>query len=173
LIVFNCTTGSLIKGIGYDREITKRIEDRVGIPAMTTSTAVIEGLNFLGAKKIAIATPYTQELNNREKQFMEDNGFVIPVIETIEKPDVIEIKTPHMQYINAEEMYALARKIYSFEVDAMFLSCTGLGLIDIIDTLENDLQVPVITSNQVTMWAALRKIGINERMHGLGQLFLQ
>ena len=171
VITFGCTTGSLLKGVGYDKEIIRRIETCTGIPALTTSTAVVESLKVLGVKKIDIATPYIDELNQRERVFMEDSGFQVTAIETLKPEDFSELKKPSPRYVRPEQMYKLAKKTLTENADAMFISCTALGLIDIIEHLENDIGRPVITSNQVTMWAALRKINIGDKISGLGQLF--
>ena len=63
LIVFGCTSGSFIKGIGWDQECIKRIEKASGSPGLTTSTAVMEALNALGAKSVAVLTPYPDATN--------------------------------------------------------------------------------------------------------------
>jgi maleate cis-trans isomerase len=68
-------------------------------------------------------------------------------------------------------MYKLSRKANTDDADAMFISCTGLHVMGIIEILERDLGKPVVTSNQATLWAALKKLGIHERIEGLGKLF--
>ena len=67
-------------------------------------------------------------------------------------------------------MYNLTKSIDVPEADAVFVSCTGLGIIDVVPMLERDLGKPVITSNQATWWATLREMGIREDL-GLGGLF--
>ena len=166
LIVFGCTSGSLVRGMGYDKEIIGRIESQVGIAALTTSTAVIDSLNTLKVRKIAVATPYTDEVNQLEKVFMEDSGFEITSIKGLGVLD-----PQKMQDVQDEQMYQMAKEIFTENADAIFISCTGISVIDIIEPLEEDLKRPVITSNQATMWAALRKINVGERIDGLGNLF--
>lgn len=63
IITYACTTGSLIKGVGWDEELIRRIENTSGIPASTTATAVVRASKELGVGKVAIATPYSEELN--------------------------------------------------------------------------------------------------------------
>ena len=166
LIVFACTTGSLVKGVGYDKEIIDRIERRTGISAMTTITAVIESLNNLKSRKIIIATPYSDELNQIEKSFMENSGFEVVSIRGLGL--VNPIKMPEVRH---EQIYKLVKDGFMESADAIFISCTGIGIIDIIGTLERDLRKPVVTSNQATLWAALRKIKVETKIDGLGKLF--
>jgi maleate cis-trans isomerase len=68
-------------------------------------------------------------------------------------------------------MYRLAREADTDDADGMFISCTGLHVLDIIEMLEKDLGKAVITSNQVTLWSALKKLGVHEKIEGLGKLF--
>ena len=77
IIVYGCTTGSLIKGPGYDRLISERIREETGITSITTATAVVEALKALKAARIAVATPYISEVNRREEEFLRHHGFDI------------------------------------------------------------------------------------------------
>ncbi len=165
LIVFFCTAGSFIKGIGYDYEIMNKIENRVGISALTTSTAVIDSLKALNAKKIAVATPYIEEVNQREKDFLEDSGFKVTGIKGLGR-------LVKMGYVEHEEIYHLVKDVHTEEAEAIFISCTGLCVVGMIKELEKEFKKPVITSNQATFWAALRSLNINEPIEGYGKLFL-
>jgi maleate isomerase len=166
IIIFGCTTGSLVKGIGYDKEIIDRIQNHVHMAAITTSTAVIESFLALKLKKIAVVTPYIDDLNQREKVFIEKSGFQVTAIKGLGVLDANE-----MQNVRHEQMYRLAKEVFTEDADALFISCTGIAVIDIIEPLEKDLNRPVVTSNQATMWRALRKIGIRETVNRLGKLF--
>jgi len=165
LIVFFCTAGSFIKGIGYDKEIMNKIESRVGIPALTTSTAVIDSLTALNVKKIAVATPYIEEVNEKERSFLEDSGFRVTKIKGLGR-------LGKMGYVEHGEVHHLVKEVYTQEADALFISCTGLCVMGMIDGLEKELQKPVITSNQATFWAALRRLNIKDPVKGYGKLFL-
>ena len=154
-----------MKGIGYDKEITDRIESRVGIPAITTSTAVMESFRTLGVEKVMVATPYDQELNQAVKTFIEDNGFQVATIRGLEAD-----KRRWIPDIRHDEMYRLVRDIFTEDADAIFISCAGISVIDIIEPLETDLKRPTVTSIQATVWAALRRINVQEQIHGFGKL---
>ena len=99
---------------------------------------------------------------------MEDSGFEITSIKGL---GVLEAS--EMQHVRPEKMYRLAKEVFTQDLDGVFISCTGISVIDMIEPLEEDLRRPVVTSNQATMWAALRKIGVQESVTGLGQLFQQ
>lgn len=67
IIVFCCTTGSMINGLGYDMELIDKIEDATGIQALTTTTAVVQALKALQSQKVVVSTPYSKEVNEIEK----------------------------------------------------------------------------------------------------------
>lgn len=165
LLVFGCTTGSLIKGFGYDRELIRRIEQASGIRTITTSTALIEALKALGTKRILVSTPYSDEVNAIEKKFLEDSGVEVVGIRGLGHTD------PNMMpRTTLDQMYQLTRDMMDPAADTVFLSCTGIGVFDGIRIMETDFKRPVITSNQVTLWYALRRLSINEDV-GQGVLF--
>ncbi len=166
LILFACTTGSLVKGLGYDKQLIARIEKRTGIPALTTSTAVVEAMHVLNMKRIAIATPYSDEVNEAERKFIEGSGFEVTVIKGLGHVDPTA-----MGAVQHEVMYRLAKEVNSNDADGIFISCTGISVLDIIGPLEEDLHKPVVTSNQASLWASLRRLNIGTRLGGLGQLF--
>lgn len=165
IIVFACTTGSLIKGLGYDEELTTRIQCAANVPAITTSGALLQALRTIGSKKLSIATPYSKQVDQAEKKFLEDNGYEVLDIQGLEFTDPRK-----MPMVTPDQMYHMAKRVNHQEADTVFLSCTGLGIIDYIPMYEQDLSKPVLTSNQVTLWAALRHLGINDKLP-LGHLF--
>ena len=77
VIVFACTSGSFIHGLGWDRELIARIETASGTPATTTSTAVIAALGAVGASAVTLCTPYRDDINDIEAQYFAANGYPV------------------------------------------------------------------------------------------------
>ncbi len=167
LILFCCTAGSFIEGFGYDKEIIKRIEDRVGIPTTTTSTAVIDALHALKVQKLNVVTPYLDVITEQERLFLVDSGFKVTSIKGLDLSVPSEVAK-----VTSETMHKLLKEIFTEDAEAVFISCTGLAVIDLIETLERELKRPALTSNQVNIWSALRKIGIKDKIEGYGKLLM-
>jgi maleate isomerase len=164
LIVFGCTIGSLLKGVGYDQDIIKRIEKRTKIRTTTTSTAVLEALEEMKITKVALATPYPDPLHKREMVFLKGHGF-----------DIVSMKNLGLNSKQIREnppfvAYRLAREVDIPDAEGVFISCTAFRTIEIIEKLELDLQKPVVTSNQATLWEALKMVKIHEPIKGYGKL---
>jgi maleate isomerase len=166
VIAFVCTTGSLIKGIGYDKEIVDRLERATGIPVTTTSTAVVEALNAFKLKRLDIYTPYPDDVNQAEKAFLESSGFEVTSIRGLGLRD-----PTGMPQVTYQEMYRLVKDNFTGDCDGIFVSCTGISVLKIIEMLEEDFKKPVVTSNQATLWLALKKIRVGAKIEGIGQLF--
>jgi maleate isomerase len=163
VIAFGCTSGSLIEGIGYDRGIIKNIESATGIRGTTTSTSVIAALKEMGMRNLSVATPYPDWLNEKTKEFLEANGFKVLGIKGLENVGRISIEIP-------EKAYRLAREVYDPTADGVFISCTALRTIEIVEGLEEDIGKPVISSNQATLWMMMKMVGIKKRISHFGKL---
>ena len=166
LLVFGCTSGSLVKGPGSDEELVKRLESRVGIRTVVTSTAVVEAMQALGMKNVVIVTPYIDELDELEKKFIEAYGIKVSNIRGLGISETSEIVS-----VNPLIWYRFIKESITPECDGVFISCTGINTLDIIDAIEADINIPVITSNQATVWAALKRLGIKKTLPGYGKLW--
>ncbi|MDR1797029.1 MAG: aspartate/glutamate racemase family protein [Clostridiales Family XIII bacterium] len=168
IFLFACTMGSLVGGVGYDEGICGRLEKATGIPTITTSTAVRAALARLKPKQLAVVTPYSAEMNAIEKRFLEAHGF--PVL-SIEGLGAVDPRV--MPKTTANAMYRLAGETLRGQgagADALFVSCTGLGIIDYLPLFERDFGLPVIGSVQASLWHTLRVLGIKDRLP-LGSIF--
>jgi maleate isomerase len=161
LIVYGCTTGSLLEGSRWEEELRLRMEKATGITVITTAQAVVKSLKALGARKISVATPYIEELNEREKRFLEENGFKVIKIKGLGIVRNTEIgkQPPWVAYRLALEV---AR---DSDADVLFISCTNFRTLEVINYLEETLQIPVISSNTSSAWLALRTLGIRDSIN--------
>jgi maleate isomerase len=163
-IAYACTAASFIRGVGYDTEIIRRIEDVSGTRATTTSTAVVEALKELEIGKLAVVAPYVDEVCLRLKHFLQDSGFEVVSLETLGLAKDIFKASPG-------EVYQLVKAADRSDADALFISCTNLRALEIIDALEQDIGKPIVNANQATMWHALRLSKIHGQLNGLGCLY--
>jgi maleate isomerase len=167
IVVFGCTTGSLIKGVGYDLDVADRIQSHSKKPAVTTSTAVLEALRALQIRRLSVATPYIEELNQKEMDFLEGNGFRIVSLKGL---DASEIAGGRIGRHQPRVAFELGKQAFRKDSDGLFISCTGFRTIEVISLLEKDLGKPVITSNQATLASALKRLKVTDRIKGYGFL---
>ena len=164
VISYCCTSGSIVIG---EEEVKRQIA--IGAPytkPMSLVTGVVSALNAVQAKKIVIGTPYLDEINAREEEFFLSKGFEILRMEGLNLETGLEFGKVTPDFWNKFSL-----EIDCDDADAVFLSCTGIRSLDIIEKVEAQIKKPVITSNQAQMWSALRLAGINDNLKGYGQLF--
>lgn len=166
-LTYACTAAGFIGGVGSDKKLCDRLENLTGIKTTCTITGVVNALHVLGVKRISIATPYIDELDRKLASFMTDSGFEILVQEGLGTYGVA------INFVPISDVYQLAKRVDHPDADAIFIACTGLRSLEIIDALEQDLGKAVVSANQATMWDALRVAGVNPYLTGAGSLFLQ
>lgn len=156
VIAYACTTGSLFRGLGHDIELGKLISKEAGAEAVVTSGKVVEALNQVKAKNIKVITPYTKDLNELERKFLEENGFNVVEIEGMGK-----VKNLDIGRISSDELMNFIEGINMQDADSVFLSCTNLPTFSVINLLEKKLNKPVISSNSATLWGILKALKIH------------
>lgn len=162
-IAFGCTGGSLYAGVDHDRQIIKRMEDTAHIRATTTSTAVVAALKRLNGKKVSVASPYPEWLNEKLRSYLEGHGFSVVTMKGL------NLETG-MENIHPEEVYRLGKQVDRPDSDIVFISCTDFRTIEIVGRLERDLGKPVVSSNLATLWMLLRLVNLPDTLDGYGRL---
>ncbi|MBX5014433.1 arylmalonate decarboxylase [Rhizobium lentis] len=164
VICYGCTSGSVV--IGEDKVFTELNRGAPGAKPTSIITGVMRALSAVKAKKITIATPYLDPVNEIERAYMQERGFDILNIQGLN----IE-NDEDMVRITPDYVFDFAKQIDRADSDAIFISCSALRSIDIIQALEAETGKPVITSNQAMMWDCLRLAGVNDRSDEYGRLF--
>jgi maleate isomerase len=159
------TSGSFMFGADGDAKQVEAIRAATSVPASTTSTACLSAFARLGVSRLVVASPYLSEVNDQLQAFFQAHGLTVVRLLSLELADEWDIhQTPR------EKVYALARKAYSSGAEGLFIPCTDFEAIDLIEVLEQDLGIPIVTANQATMWHALRLCGIQDRVPHFGAL---
>ena len=166
VIAFGCTSGSFVGGEGYDGRLINMIEESTGLPATTTTTAVVKALRLLKLNKISLVTPYTDEVTKLEVDYLQSLGFEV----TKWKGGGL-IEVADMQECEPDVSYSRAVEVNNEKSDGIFISCTGFRTIENIEKLELKLGKPVVTSNQATFADCLRIMGVKTKLKGYGSLF--
>ena len=150
------------------REVTSRIQEITGIPAITMMAAQMDALKALGATRIAVATIYSSQVNEKMAKYMEAQGFQIAAMKGLEITDPFEASVH-----DADSAYRLGKAAFRHAVkaDAILISCGTYRTFEMLPYLEMDTRAPVVSSNQATLWSALRKLGLPDVIPNLGKLW--
>lgn len=165
VIGYGCTSGSLFRGLEHDKNIEARIERTTGIPAVATAGAVVSALGALNIKKVCVATPYTDLINNLEEKFLSSSGFQVVDLKGLGIKRNIRIGR-----LSSEVAYRLVMELGYAKADGIFISCTNFATAGIIKKLEQITKKEVVSSNTATLWAMLKKCDVSTKIRGFGRL---
>lgn len=168
-ILYACTSGSFGPGPEWNALLIDAMQEATGVPATTSSEGVVIALQTLGAKKVSVTTPYDDEYTQKLRAFLEARGFIITAMKR--HPDVVDVVDDYQKFQwPAEVAYKLAKETFVRGSDAHLISCAGWRTLPIIERLENEIGVPVVTSAQAAMWHAMKLAGLNVKTEGKGRL---
>ena len=163
-VVYGCTSGTIAAG---HASIEKRVKEAKPMADVSTpSTAAIKALKKMNIKKVSIFTPYSKKLNDDVLDYFESEGFEVTSNLYFDIQDDYDIGKVDQNYL-----FEVLSKIDLNDADALFVSCTALPVLEIIDKLEKKLDTIVLSSNQALIWDTLVRIKKNNSVEGFGKLF--
>ena len=163
-VVYGCTSGTITSGYS---SIKKKINlAKPDAKVTTPSTAAVNALKKLGLKKISIFTPYSKALNDEVVDYFKKENFEITTNSYFDISNDLDIGKVDENYL-----YETLCEMDLGKAEALFISCTALPALSIIDKLEKKLNKIVLSSNQVLIWDTLQSIGKRDRIEGFGRLF--
>jgi maleate cis-trans isomerase len=165
VIVLGATAPSFLRGLGYDRELIHKMNAAAGKRATTTSTALIEALAHLGIRRVALGSAYDEKVNAIARSFIEASGVEVVNVAGLGLVDNLAVGR-----LAPDTAYELGRSVDVREADAIVLACTNWQTMDALDRLEAAVGKPVLSTTQVSIWAALRLLGWSRAIEGYGRL---
>lgn len=167
VVAFGCTSAAMV--IGEERVFERLREARPEAAATTPITAAFAAFRALDVKRIAVLTPYRQDVNRALRAYIEARGFAVPVLGSFDEEDDLRAARIDIASIRVAAI-DLGRDP---GVDAVFVSCTSLRLAEAAAEIEAQLGKPVTSSNHAMAWHALRLAGIDDLLPRWGRLFEQ
>jgi arylmalonate decarboxylase len=155
------------KGAKFNEELTQKVTRATGLPATTQSNGLVDGLRTVNARRVAVATAYTDVVTERLKLFLEEHGFQVTFTKGLGYERIPEgAATQEILFTLGADAYAGSRK-----ADALVMSCGALRTLDLIVPLEERIKVPVVSSTPHGLMNAVRLLGISARVQGFGMAF--
>lgn len=154
-------------GFDVDRQLVDRIRERTGIPAVTAVLALNELLALRGVNRLALVTPYTADVQQR----IVDNYRALGIDVVAERH--LDISVNHdFALVEPERLKALMREVAEARPDAIATYCTNLRAAQLAESMESELDIPLLDTVSTTVWGQLRTAGVApSQVHGWGQLF--
>ncbi|MBI3516360.1 MAG: aspartate/glutamate racemase family protein [Proteobacteria bacterium] len=166
VVVYACTSGSFFEGPAWNKKLCDELAAIADCPAVTTAGAMVAALQHGGLKTVDVVTPYVALTNERLKSFLGAHGIGVVRLGTFDMLDMFD----HAK-IQPEEIYRKVKETVSPDSDGVFVACTQLRAMEVLDMLERDLGKPVYSAVQASAWEAFRVLGIDPAITHLGSLF--
>ncbi|MEM7291988.1 MAG: hypothetical protein AAF420_01170 [Pseudomonadota bacterium] len=163
VVAYSCTSGTAV--LGFD-EIQRRIhEARPGVPCTAPLTASLAALEKFDSSRIAVLTPYVEDVNAAIADYLSGAGKTVVAFSTFNIAD-----NEAMAALSAESIYQAAVAADRDDADALFISCTAIRAVDVIARIEQKIGKPVVTAVQAMFWQSLRATAYSSPVTGYGRL---
>ncbi len=154
------------KGAKFNEELTQKVTKLTGLPATTQSNGLVDGLRTANARRVAVATAYTEVVTERLKLFLQEYGFDVTFAKGLGFERIPDgAATQEILFKLGADVYAQSKK-----ADALVISCGALRTLDLIVPLENQVKVPVVSSTPHGLMNGVRLLGISARAKGFGMV---
>src|SRR5580658_4318203 len=159
------TSLTFYKGAAFNQELIDRVHQATGLPSSSMSNGIVDGLKVAGAKRVAVATAYTDIVNATLERFLKESGFQVVTIKGLNLVRATNAVTQDQLFDFSAGVFAKAPK-----ADTLLVSCGGLKTIDLLVPLEAKCKVPVVSSTPHALMNAVRLVGISPRATGYGSV---
>lgn len=159
------TSLTFYKGAAFNQELIDRVHQATGLPATSMSTGIVDGLKVAGAKRVAVATAYSDIVNATLERFLKESGFEVVSMKGLNLTRATGAVTQDHLFDFSASVFANALK-----ADTLLISCGGLKTIDLLVPLEAKCKVPVVSSTPHALMNAVRLTGFNPRAMGYGSV---
>ena len=164
-VAYGCTSGTI--AAGYQSIFEKVNLVKPNTKVTTPITSAINALKALGINNLSIFTPYTDEINQSVINYFKiEGGIEILELSYFDIASDLEIGK-----VDPQHLFETLSKIDLSKSDALFVSCTALPVLSVIDELEKKINKVVLSSNQTLIWDTLKEINYNNKIEGFGELF--
>jgi len=154
------------KGAKFHDDLITQVEKATGRKATTQSNGLLDGLRTANARRVAIATAYTDEVTERLKIFLQEYGFEVTAAKGLGFTQIPDGAATHDILVKlSTDAYAASKK-----ADAVVISCGALKTIDVIVPVEDIVKVPVVSSTPHGLWHGVKLLGVPARVKGFGMV---
>jgi arylmalonate decarboxylase len=161
------TSLTFYNGEAFNQRLREAVTKASGLPATTMSNGVIDGLKAVGASRVAVATAYNDEVNDRLRAFLIEHGFEPVVVTGLGIEAIADVDS-----VTQDDLLEFGARVGASApaADSLLVSCGGFRTLELIAPLEARTGVPVISSMPHGLWAGARLVGMSGAAPGYGTL---
>jgi len=162
-VAYGCTSGTI--AIGEDKVKEKIQLAKPGCHVTTPITSAIKAFNKMNVKKIAVFTPYPESVNKTISEYFIKKNINVMSFSTFNLDLDVDFARVDPKYLSE-----ILTKLNINDADALFVSCTALPALEILNEVEKKINKPVFSSNQTLIWDTIRSVGYKSSVEGYGKL---
>jgi len=168
---YACLVAIMSRSLGYHRDAQQRLQERAAetgarTPVVTSAGALVEGLNVLGAKKIALIAPYMLPLTKSVVEYIENEGITVTDYIALEIPDNLEVGERDPMALTE-----VVKDLDHSQADAVVLSaCVQMPSLEAIQEVEDAIGKPVVSAAVCTTYQMLKQLGLKTHVPNAGSL---
>ena len=162
-VAYACTSGTI--AIGEDKIVEKVKSAKPGCHVTTPITSAIKAFHKMNIKKIAVFTPYPESVNKTISEYLIKKNINVMSFSTFNLDLDVDFARVDPKYL-----FEILTKLNINDADALFVSCTALPALEILDEVEKKINKPVFSSNQTLIWETIRSVGYKSSIEGYGKL---
>jgi len=162
-VAYGCTSGTIAIG---EEKVKEKIQlAKPGCYVSTPITSAIKAFNKMNVKRVAVFTPYPESVNKTIYEYLNKKNINIISFSTFNLDLDIDIAR-----IDPKYLFETLTKLNMNDADALFVSCTALPALEILEEVEKKINKPVFSSNQTLIWDSIRSVGYTSSIKGYGRL---
>ena len=163
-VAYGCTSGTIAAGYDVIEKNVKLAKPEAKV--ITPITSAIKALKVFNISKISVFTPYTKSINDSVINYFNKENITVNGLTYFDIESDLDIGK-----VDEEYLFEVLSKINLEDSEALFVSCTALPVLSIIDKLEKKMNKVILSSNQTLIWESLNAIGYKNSIEGFGKLF--
>jgi maleate cis-trans isomerase len=156
----------LSQGKGFETKLLGQLQELTGAPCTTSIVAAMDAFGDLSATRLAVVDPYPADLNAKMAAYLKDWGFEVAAL--------VSLGTTFTESSIASvgDIYKAAKRAIKEAKDpqAIFIPCANFPVLDVIEEIETDFGLPVISNITSQLYVAFKTIGMREKISGYGKL---
>ena len=164
-VAYGCTSGTV--AIGEEKIISQIHKSKPDAYVTTPITSALRAFKKLNINKIAILTPYPKAVNKTVYDYLQERQIEIDSFRGFNLKYDSDIAK-----VNPQHLIKIIQEINFADIDALFVSCTALRIVEVLQEVEDLIKRPVISSNQAIIWDSIRSVKIKSSIQGFGKLLL-
>ncbi|MCE2949058.1 MAG: hypothetical protein ACK515_22960 [bacterium] len=168
LVSYMCAASSFILGPERNAQLCREMSEAAGgLPSFTATTAMVDALRAVGATRVSVLAPHPPDTARSLREYLEQSGFQVTDV------DALGLPLADINNTRPEQILAAIRAKDLSQADSIFIAATNFRAIDVVDEIEQTFGMPVVTSNQCSLWKALQILNVSAPYERYGQLLRQ